>query len=129
MTNCKPGITLDPLEDDFVLRCTSSDGKTTDMRLSAEDVLRLTEAVPFLRDRIMSRLQQGVGTVRSIFAVPITKIDFATEMLGENLLMTVTTPSGGPQPTYALAPDFARAVAHKILERISLIRPTAMTKQ
>jgi hypothetical protein len=108
-----PGLALDPEDDQFLLRRTGPDGRTKSLVLSNEDVLSLAQSAQLLRERILSKRNPAGGEYSAVYATPVVQIGLAPDALGENVLLTLITPSGA-QVTFELPPH----IVDHLVERL-----------
>jgi hypothetical protein len=106
-------LTLDPHDNDFVLRRVDASGASAEIVLSDDDVLSLSQSAQLLRDRILSKRTPVGGTVSAVFATPVVQIGLAPDALEENILLTLVAPSGA-QVTFSLPSHIARHLVERL---------------
>jgi hypothetical protein len=81
-------LKLEAADDGYVL-CR---GKLN-FALSDQDIIDLAQTIPALRDRVLSRFSRA-GSVEPVVVTPVAEVGLNTDVLGENLILTLGVPSG-----------------------------------
>jgi hypothetical protein len=128
MPKRQPGITLDDTATGFIMRRTTSDGKTTGLTLSIEDVLSITQSAIELQKRALSRIQPKGGSVTAVFATRVTYLNLSPDSLNENLLLQIKVQSG-PDITLELPPPVAADFVDRSVDILSQMGALQQTRQ
>jgi hypothetical protein len=126
MTEKTHGLALDPDGDDFVLRRDNPDGTVSELRLSADDVLTLSQSAPLFRERILARRNPATGGVEAVLVTPVAQFRATPDSLGVDILLTLAF-ANGAQLTYSLSPRVASLLAKHLAEelvKMSAAKPT-----
>jgi hypothetical protein len=81
-------LRLDDDGEGFVLRRTV-DGNTSELPLSADDVLTLSQSAQAFRERVLSRHDPEGGNARAVYATHVVQVGLDTEAIGERVLLTL----------------------------------------
>jgi hypothetical protein len=112
------GLNLDPNGDDFILSRTGDDGVTARISLTAADILALTRSALALRGRSLADRQPASGDVEAVLATPVESASLHREMLGDNFLLTLTSPDGN-RLAFALPAGLAAGIAERLGEMLA----------
>ncbi|HEX3496387.1 MAG TPA: hypothetical protein VHT02_04285 [Methylocella sp.] len=131
MTYEPPRLSLYPYGEDFVLFRVTAGGNTTEVILSASEVLTLIARVPALSQQVLSRFRpENTGTVRAVLVPDVAGVVLHQELLGEKMLLTLQLgTTGSSQATFAFSHDVAARLAEDIPPYLSKLRGSAPTKQ
>jgi hypothetical protein len=121
-------LTLDPDGDDFILRRTDTDGITTTIALSAQDVLTLAQSAPALQQQVLSRHAPKGGNVTAIAANPVKQIEIIQEMLGENILLAITSLGDG-RTIFAVPLPVAQHLTEQISAHLAAMQSSRPHRQ
>jgi hypothetical protein len=126
MSENAASIALEQTPEGFVLRRTDTAGKTDELTLSAEDVLRLAQSAQRLRDHILAQRNPRGDSVSATVVTPVARIRLGPDALGESILLAMIDGSGA-EMTFSLVPEVARPLAERLpvhLARIEAVKPT-----
>jgi hypothetical protein len=110
MTKREPGVTIDQKGTGFILRRTIESGRTTQITLSAQDVLQLVQSAHNFRQTAMSLLLPAA--VGAVYATPLDRVAVTPDALGENILLSLADRSGG-STIFEASLDIAADLAEK----------------
>jgi hypothetical protein len=128
MSEASSGLSLDPNGDDFILSRTSDDGVTTRIALSAADILALTRSALALREQRLAASQPASGEMEAVLASPVTEATLAREMLGDHVLLTMTS-QDGDRASFALPSALAAGLSVRLAELVAQTPPTPPSRQ
>src|ERR1700693_40347 len=120
-------ISLDEDGDNFILKRTDSDGTTSNIILSPQNVMTFAQSAPLFQERILSRIHPSGGDFSAVFVTPVAQIGLHDDALRENILLTLVAPNGA-RLVYQLDPSLAQELAVRIpirLEEMRSRKPTA----
>jgi hypothetical protein len=126
MPKREPGLYLDPVGNDFMLRRTDANGKTRRMLLDEEDVLKLAQSARRLRDHILARRSPRGDTVSPEVVTPVTRVRLAIDALATHVLLWMIDPAD-VEICFALPLNVARALADRLPERVAQVEAAART--
>jgi hypothetical protein len=121
-------ITLDQEGDGFILGADGLDGKRIEMRLTAMDVLSLSQSAVSLEERILSQRDPKGGGASAIRAAIVEQFRVQSDSMGQDLLLTVQTPNGR-RLTFAFPPHHADRLAREVPIEVAAQRAKKLTKQ
>lgn len=128
MTPNKTNLALDEDDEDFILRRANDDGTSSEIRLSADDVLTLSQSAANLRQRILAKRTPAAGGVTPVFATNVARFGLAPDTLGEDVLLTLIAQNDS-QTVFALSPDIARLLAERLPHHIAHVANAKLSKQ
>jgi hypothetical protein len=128
MAKPTPGLSFDRAGDDYVLRRTTENGKTSSLTLSLQETITLAELSPGWRDAVLQSLPDGGGTVRRTVGVPVVGYHISSDIHGEIVVMALAPPSG-PENIHLLRKAAAQELAQGLLEMVSHMDDGRPTKQ
>jgi hypothetical protein len=110
------GIRVDRIGDQFVLRSVKSDGTTTTMPLSTEEVATLAAMAPTLLQMVAAdHSLQNRSSVVPVVAMDVFDLQLRAEMLQTKILMLLRLGThGSGTAAYVLSPSQAKRLAHTI---------------
>jgi len=119
---------LDLREDgnDFILSVTAVDGSVSEVRLSEDQVMTLTQSAPAFRERIVLRRSPEGGDISAVVVTPVNQIAIQPDSLGISVLLTLQSTTQG-RMVYALSPLIARLILEHLppaLREIETAKPT-----
>jgi hypothetical protein len=127
MPTTEPTLTLVEYEGGYLLRRVSAKGQISKMLLSEQDVLNLGQSLPSLRDRILSRYSRA-GTIVPIVTTPVAHFSLNHDLLGEDIVLTLTVPSGS-EIAYSIPLDLAARLAERIPDHVVRARGRKNARQ
>jgi hypothetical protein len=95
-----------------------------EMRLTKEEFFGLKDQINFWTDRALSQFQTRTGEVRPIVSLPIAEVAVWPDAIQENVLLTLTSPSG-PQMTLSLPIPVARELSLALPHVLAHIHPSS----
>jgi hypothetical protein len=111
------GIRLDRTADHFVLRSVKSDGTTTTMPLSSEEVATLAAMAPTLLQMVAAAdpSLRNRSSVVPVVAMEVFDFQVRPEMLQAKILLLLRLGTDGSgTAAYAFSPSQAKRLAHTI---------------
>ncbi len=128
MAGASSGLDLKEDGNDFLLSVTDADGKTTNVKLTPEQLLTLSQSAPKFRERILSRHQPAIEGIQAVLATTVEQVGLNHDSLGQDLLLTLVAPTG-TQLTYALPIHIVEHLIERLPARLSEMRKATLTKQ
>ena len=123
-----PGLTIEPIGDEWILRRTSNAGKTTGIKLSDGDILTMVAHGLLLQGHIGPRLNSPQDRHQKTIAFPEPQIDLTSDILASMLLVTATIQTG-VGISFAFSMASAQGLADAILQQLNLMRSESQTRQ
>jgi hypothetical protein len=117
MTEKSSHLVLEPFNDGFRLRAKNINGEIQEILLDDISVLILAQLAPQPRQQILAKRSPG-PSVQAGFSTKVSRAAVHWNKLGEAILLTLDSPSGG-QTTFDFQPLAAKRLATMILETFS----------
>jgi hypothetical protein len=127
MTEESAPLVLESFNDGFRLRVKNISGESQELLLDDLSVLILAQLAPQLRQQILAKRSPGQG-VQAGFSTKVSRAAVHGNMLGEAILLTLESPSGG-QTTFDFQPLAAKQLASMLLEACSQMESSTTTRQ
>jgi len=124
----KPTLALDEDGDDYLLRKTDENGTASQMRLSGDDVLTLSQSSARLRQSILAKRTPASGGVTPVFATNVVQVVVAPDTLGEDILLSLVAPDGS-QTVFALPPHIARLLVERLPAHLTALGDVKLPRQ
>jgi hypothetical protein len=121
-------VDLDEDGADFILRRTAADGTISELRLSEEDVMAVSQSAPIWRDRLALRRSPASGDVTAVVVTPVTAVGIQPDSLKESVLLTLQSNTRG-RLTFGLSPRIIRLVLKNLLLALNEIESANPTRQ
>jgi hypothetical protein len=122
------GLDLTEDGDGFILTVVDATGAATKTKLTAEQLLILSQSAPAFRERILSKHKLSVPGMDVVLATPVVQIGLNEDSLGQDILLTLIAPTGG-RLTYALPVHIAEHLAERLPVRVADLKNKNQTKQ
>jgi hypothetical protein len=122
-----PGLSLDPKGDDFILRRTSTNGKTVSVTLSNDDIITLAQSIPSLRDRILAGHNLTRGAISAVVMTEVTQVVLNTDLHRSEIHLTMIDRHGA-QVGFALPLKIARPLVDRLPVRVAQIEAAAKSR-
>lgn len=127
MANTPSGLHLKESGDDFVLIVAGENDTTTEVTLTAEQVLTLGQSALAFRSRILIRHNPTIDGVEAVLVTNVEDIWLNPNSLKTSVLLTLLCQS--TRLTFALAPNLATRLAQSLPTEIAKIVGINPTRQ
>jgi hypothetical protein len=111
-----------------MIRGSDGEGGTTEIYLSATDVYALARSAHLLRDRLLSQLTAGRGSVGARVSEPAVDTNLNVDLLTGAVQLSLTDPTG-LETTYTLSDEVAEFLAERLPSRLADAKAHRLTKQ
>jgi hypothetical protein len=112
------GFSIEENDDGYILR-QNTEGKITEMRMTREEFVGLKATIDLWKDRRLSQFRARSSEVHEVLIVPVVKVGLWPDAVGENILLTATTPSA--QVTLSLPLSEARTMAEALPSVLAMV--------
>ena len=126
--NDAAALTFDEEENGSIIGRHNADGTRISINLSKVELIGLSEKISLSLERISSQAVMEGGAVHDIVSLPVTEVGLAHEALGENLLLTLVTPTGHRR-IFALPQSAVALLIENMPLYLSEMRAANPTKQ
>jgi hypothetical protein len=111
-------ISLEPRGDDYAIVRVSSDGKTEELLLSADNVLTLAQSAQLLQGHILSK-RSRIGAP-AVFQTSVAQVRLNTDAHVTEIHLTMIAQNGA-EATFSLPLNVAKPLAERLPARIAEI--------
>ena len=111
------GLDLDEDGDCFLLKVTSKDGVSTNVKLTSEQLVTLAQSAPLFQQRILARCSRPEAGVEAVYSTRVEEVILNTDLLKEKILLTFAMPNGA-KLVYALTPLLANNLVQRLPQKI-----------
>ena len=122
------GFGLTETDDGLILRHVSSNGETTEIKMSEQEFFSLKATIDLWKDRRMSEFQTRTGSAQPIVVHQVAQVGIWPDAIQENVLLTFETPSG-TTVTFSLPMPVAGTLSDALPALLAQMRPTNPMKQ
>ena len=128
MNRGKLGLDLKEDGNNFILSVTDVAGTKTEIKLTPEQVLTLSQSAPVFRERILSRYKPSVAGTDVVLATAVAQIGLNEDSLAQDILLTFVAKNGA-RLTYALPMHIAEHLSERLPLRVAEMKKKNPTKQ
>jgi hypothetical protein len=121
-------LNLEEKDDGYVITRTDKGGHQTNLWLSEDDILTLSQSAAGLRQSILAKRNPATGGVEAVFATVVSQFSVLPDTLSQDVLLTLVGPNGA-QTIFAIPPEVAPLLAERLPKVVAEIASAKLTRQ